>query len=151
MSPNWWVNKWYRIHLNTIFSYRDLHYNYRITDTCRTREILLLLFLVLTCHLNMPTFLIRFYVTYYCGWLCRGSTIYRSYGKDRQPNIRPCENYDLHMKWEPTQTESQQKQQAPLKAIPWLGSLDINTKNPGNTMSTQVCCKTYDWTSYSIP
>ena len=31
-------------------------------------------FLVLTCQISMLTFTIRFYVTYYCGWWCRGST-----------------------------------------------------------------------------
>ena len=47
---NWWVNRWYSISLDTIFSYRNLHNRYRIADTCRIRDILLLLFLVLTCH-----------------------------------------------------------------------------------------------------
>ena len=32
------------------------------------------LFLVLTCYASALTFTIRFYVTYYCGWWCRGST-----------------------------------------------------------------------------
>ena len=32
-----------------------------------TRDILLLLFLVLTCHLSTPTFSIRFFATYYGG------------------------------------------------------------------------------------
>ena len=52
---------------DTFFSHRDLCYGYRIADPCRTREILLLLFLVLTCHLSMLTFLIRFFATYYSG------------------------------------------------------------------------------------
>ena len=59
--------------LDTIFSHKDLRYGYRITNTSMTRDILLL-FLVLTSHLSMLTFLIRFYGTYYCGWWCRGST-----------------------------------------------------------------------------
>ena len=57
-----------------IFSHRDLCYRYRIASTSRTRDILLLLFLVLTYHASMPTFTIRFYLTYFCGWGCRGST-----------------------------------------------------------------------------
>ena len=72
--PSWWIHRWYRIHLDTIFSHRDLHYGYRIANTGRTRDILLLLFLVPTCHASAPPFMMRFYTTYYCGWWCRGST-----------------------------------------------------------------------------
>ena len=61
---------------------------------------------------------------------------YRSDIKAGQPGIRPHENHDLHMKWEPTRMESQQKQQAPLKAVPKSGSLDTNTQNPVNAMNT---------------
>ena len=35
--------------------------------------------------------------------------IYRSDGKAAQPVVRPHENHDLHMQWEPTWTESWQK------------------------------------------
>ena len=62
--------------------------------------------------------------------------IYRGNGKAGQSIIRPHENHDLHMKWEPTKTESRQKQQAPLKAVPKSRSLDSNTQNPGNAMIT---------------
>ena len=62
--------------------------------------------------------------------------IYRGNSKAGQPVIRPCKNHDLHMKWEPTWMESQQRQQPPLKAVPKSGSLDTNTQNPGNMMST---------------
>ena len=61
---------------------------------------------------------------------------YKGDGKAGQPVIRPHENHDLHMKWEPTWTESQQRQQAPSKAVPKSRSLDTKTQNPGNTMST---------------
>ena len=64
--------------------------------------------------------------------------IYRGDGKAGQPVIRPLENHDLHMKWEPTQMESQQKQQAQLKVVSKSGSLDTTTQNPGNAMSTHV-------------
>ena len=40
------------------------------------------------------------------------------------------------MKREPTWMESQQKQQAQSKAVPTSRSLDTNSKNPGNVMST---------------
>ena len=30
-------------------------------------------FLVLTCQISALTFMIRFFMTYYCGWWCRGS------------------------------------------------------------------------------
>ena len=43
--------------------------------------------------------------------------IYRSDSKAGQPIIRPCENHDLCTKWEPTWTESQQKQQAQSKDV----------------------------------
>ena len=64
------------------------------------------------------------------------TSIYRSNGKAGQPVIRPCKNDDLLMKWEPTQMESQQKQQAPLKIVPQSRSLDSKTQNLGNAMST---------------
>ena len=54
-------------HLDTIFSYRHLCNSYRIAHTYRIRDILLLLFLVPTCQISMPTFTIRFYIIYYCG------------------------------------------------------------------------------------
>ena len=73
-TTDWWVSRWSSTHLDPIFSYRDLHYGYRITDTCRTRDVLLLLFLVPTCHLSMVPFFIRFFMTNYCEWWCRGST-----------------------------------------------------------------------------
>ena len=50
--------------------------------------------------------------------------IYRCNSKAGQPIVRPCRNHDLHMEWEPTQTESQQKQQIQSRAVPALGSLD---------------------------
>ena len=62
--------------------------------------------------------------------------IYRDNGKGGQPIIRPHKNHDMHMKWEPTQTKSQQKQQAPSKAVPKSRSLDTNIQNPGNMMNT---------------
>ena len=61
--------------------------------------------------------------------------IYRGNGKAGQPVVRAHENHDLCMKWEPTQMESQQKQQAPLKAVPKSGLLDTTTQNPGNVMT----------------
>ena len=62
--------------------------------------------------------------------------INRSDSKAGQPVIRPHENHDLHMRWEPTWMENQKKQQAPLKTVPKSASLDINTQNPVNVMST---------------
>ena len=55
--------------------------------------------------------------------------IYRCDGKAGQPIIRPCENHDLCMKWEPTWTESQQKQQTQSNTVPASGSLDSNSKS----------------------
>ena len=70
-----WVNRWYSINLDTIFSHRSLHNGYRIAYTRWIGDLLLLLLLVLTCQISMATFTTRFYVIYYCGWWCRGSTL----------------------------------------------------------------------------
>ena len=56
--------------------------------------------------------------------------IYRCDGKAGQPIVRPQKNHDLHIEWEPTQTESQQKQKISSRAVPTSGSLD-NTKIQG--------------------
>ena len=50
--------------------------------------------------------------------------IYRYDGKARQPVVRPYKNHDLCIEQEPTQTESQQKQQISSRAVPASGSLD---------------------------
>ena len=70
-----WVNRWYSINLDTIFSHRSLCNGYRITYTSQIGDLLLLLLLVLTCQISTLTFTIRFYMIYYCGWWCRGSTL----------------------------------------------------------------------------
>ena len=67
--------------------------------------------------------------------------IYRCDAKAGQPIARPCENNVLHMEWEPTWTESQQKQQIQSKAIPASGSLDT-TKMQERQYEHMVCCKT---------
>ena len=61
--------------------------------------------------------------------------IYRCDGKAGQTIASPCQNHVLHMEWEPTWMESQQKQQIQSKAVPASGSLDT-TKNPENTIRT---------------
>ena len=57
--------------------------------------------------------------------------MYRCDGKAGQLIIRPHENHFLHMEWEPTWTESQQKQQTHSKAVPASRSLDTNAKIQG--------------------
>ena len=59
------------------------------------------------------------------------ASIYRCNGKVGQPIIRPHENHVLYMEWEPTWTESKQKQQRQSKAVPASGSLDKNAKIHG--------------------
>ena len=49
---------------------------------------------------------------------------YKCNNKDRQSIVRPCENHVLHMEWENTWIESQQKQQIQSKAVPASRSLD---------------------------
>ena len=62
--------------------------------------------------------------------------IYRSDDKAGQPILRPHDNHDLYMKWEPRHTESWQKQQAQSTAVPYSRSLNSSTQNPGNAMRT---------------
>ena len=58
----------------------------------------------------------------------QAALIYRCNGKAGQHIVRPHENHVLHMEWEPTQTESQQKQQTQSKAVPASRSLDRTSK-----------------------
>ena len=51
----------------TVFTYRSLCYSYRITDTSRFGNILLLFLLVLTCQISMLTFNTRYHTIYFCG------------------------------------------------------------------------------------
>ena len=48
--------------------------------------------------------------------------IYRFDSKARQPIVRPCQNHDMCIEWEPTWIESQQKQQTQAKGVPASGS-----------------------------
>ena len=50
--------------------------------------------------------------------------IYRCNDKAGQPIVRPHKNNDLHIEWEPTQMESQQKQHIQFRAVPASRSLD---------------------------
>ena len=52
------VNRTHWFYLD-VFTPRDIHYSYRIAYTSRTRLILLLLLLVLTCQISMLTFTTR--------------------------------------------------------------------------------------------
>ena len=69
--------------------------------------------------------------------------IYRSNGKAGQHILRPHENHYLHMKLEPTQMESQQKQQTQSKAVPESRSLKKEVpKIQGKQRAHMVWCKT---------
>ena len=57
--------------------------------------------------------------------------IYRCKGKALKPT-RPCENHGLAMEHLPTQSESCQKPQSKLFAVPAHGSLVKSPKNPGD-------------------
>ena len=50
--------------------------------------------------------------------------IYKCNGKAGQPIVRPHRNHVPCMEWEPTWTESQQKQQMQSKAVPASRSMD---------------------------
>ena len=50
--------------------------------------------------------------------------VYRCDGKAGQSIVRPHENHVMHIEWETTQTESQQKQQIQSRAVPASRSLD---------------------------
>ena len=49
---------------------------------------------------------------------------YRCNGRAEQPIVRPHNNHDLHIEWEPTWMESWQKQQIQSRAVPASRSLD---------------------------
>ena len=55
---------------------------------------------------------------------------YRCDGKAKQP-AKPHKNHDLHMEWEPTWMESQQKQQMQSLGVPPCRSLDTTSKIRG--------------------
>ena len=57
--------------------------------------------------------------------------IYRCKCKAGQPIVRPHENHVLHMEWEYTQAESQQKQWTQSKAVPASRSSDTTSKIQG--------------------
>ena len=50
--------------------------------------------------------------------------IYRCDSKAGQPIVRPHEKDDLHIEWEPTWMENQQKQQIQSRAVPASESFD---------------------------
>ena len=70
----WKLNRRYKFNMDTVLTYRSLCYGYRITDTSRFGNILLLFLLVSTCQISTPTFNTRYHAIYFCGWWCRGST-----------------------------------------------------------------------------
>ena len=49
----WWVNRRHRLNLDSVLTYRNVHYSYRIAYTSRIRIILLLLLLVFTCQISV--------------------------------------------------------------------------------------------------
>ena len=53
------VNRKHWIHLDSVFTPKDVHHNYRIAYTSRTRLILLLLLFVPTCQISALTFTTR--------------------------------------------------------------------------------------------
>ena len=61
--------------------------------------------------------------------------IYRCNGKAGQPLIRPWENHDLHMEWEPTQTESTEATNT-VKSRSCIWIIWHNFQNQGNMIST---------------
>ena len=107
-----WVKKWYSISLDIIFSYRNLCNGYRITDTHGLE--------IFCCYFfwHQPAILM-------CQPLWSGSSQHTIVDDVEGSTclqmwwhswtgmvIRPHENRDLQMKWEPTWMEIQQKQQA---------------------------------------
>ena len=50
--------------------------------------------------------------------------IYRCNSKAGQPIVGPHKNHDLYMEWEPSQTESQLKQQIQSRGVPASRSWD---------------------------
>ena len=130
----------------TLFSHIGiLCYSYRIAYTSGTRNILLLLFLVPTCHAStLPTFTIRFYATYYCGWWCWGSTHLWKWWQGWTAcckalwRIMTCiSNGNLHRQRVNRINKHSHKQV--LNLDHWI----LSTQNPGNAWwAHMVSCKT---------
>ena len=127
----WWINRSYGIHLDTILRYRHLCNGHRIAHTCRIGDILHYFFQCKPSRLAHQPLLSG------CTWYTivdddvETASIYRCNDKVGQPMIRPDENHDMFIKWEPTQTESWQKQNTQSKAVPASGSLDTTSKIQG--------------------
>ena len=92
----YWFNRWYNINLDTIFSHKSFCNGYRITHTSWIWDLLLLLLLVPTCHISTPTFTNRFYMIYYCGWWCRGSTLLQKWQQVQTAYKTSQESWPVH-------------------------------------------------------
>ena len=92
-----------QFNLDSVFTYRDVPYSYRITCTSRIRFILLLLLLVPTCQISMPLQPGNMHYTIVDDDV-EVAPIYRYNGKDSQPT-RPHENHGLALEHLPKWTE----------------------------------------------
>ena len=141
----WWVNKWYSISLDTIFSYSNLCNSCMgLLIPARIRDILLLLFLVLTSQISMLTFTIRFYARHtIMDDDLEAAPIYRCDSMAEQPVIRPHENHDLcnemktYMDGESTEATSTVK-----SSSYYLDHWIEISKSREHVWAHMVCCKT---------
>ena len=120
--------------MDTVLTYRSLCYGYRITDTSRFGNILLLFLLVLTCQISVPALTPGTMQYTFVDDEVEAAPIYRCDGKASQPK-RPHENHGLCMESIPTQMENQCKQQMQSLVVPAQESLVNASKMQG----TQKC------------
>ena len=130
----WRVNRTHQFDLDSVFTYRDACYSYRIAHTSRTRLIFCYFFWCWPARLacwplqpgNMHYTIVDDDVEVV--------PIYRCDGKDSQPT-RPHENHGLAIEHLPTWTESHCKQQLKSLVVPVQGSLE----KPSKIQGTQKC------------
>ena len=110
-----------------------------IAHTCRIRDILLLLFWCWPARAvcwplqsgSMQHTIVDDNV--------EAAPLYRCNGKAGQPIVRPHESHVLHMEWEPTWMERQQKQQTQSNTVPASGSLDTNINSEKMNLASFSC------------
>ena len=131
----WRVNRRYSICLDNVLSHRSLFNGYQINYTAGLRIFCCYFFWCqparLACQPLQPG----------SSWYtfvddnAEEAPIYRCNGRATKLRVRPHEKDDLYMEWEPTQMESQLKQQMQPLVVPACGSLESNSKIQG----TQKC------------
>ena len=130
LYTTYWVNRWYSINMDTIFSHRSLHNGYRIVYISWIGDLFCYFFCCqpasLACQPLQPD---STWYTFVDDNI-EAAPFYRYNGKAKQPT-KLHENHDLCMEWEPTHMESWQKQHTQSLGVPACRSLDTTSKIQG--------------------